>query len=542
MNQGGTGHMLFIPYFSAQNSAATMLSITNTDIQNGKVVKVRFRGAANSDDVLDFTIYMSPGDVWTGTISRDDATGFAKLTTTDTTCTRPTSWTRNADGSKSALFSDVRLPSYIAADARASHTREGYVEILNMADVPQLRLASGPTAAASGLPAVAGVNPLWTAIKHVNGVAPCTEATFVNANLTFANGFAATPQEAGSAYAAGLSAPTGQLMSSWTVMNQANLTAYSGAATAVRAEATVNGVNVNGYALMTFSPQYEAQTNLSPFGVQSYTADPLLRGLGVGTGAVAAFPTWWYDLPDMSSPMETAPIALGTRTTGISLPVIQARDLSNQLSKSQIINEYILTSDGVTMDTDWVISQPTRRYFAAVNYTGASNTAAIWWNRDIDDAAGATGQEVINGAAGATTTTSTSTARQFTGLDNRYNVLGLSSPFAGMGPYACLNGKVSAFNREEVALAGSGEGFSPPRQTVAAVYCGEVGVMQFGSGVLGAAVSVQNAGNMPGATGWAQYAPSLAGGLPLPIVGYAALYMRNDTTLGNFGGAMPHRW
>jgi hypothetical protein len=229
----------------------------------------------------------------------------------------------------------------------------------------------------------------------------------------------------------------------------------------------------------------------------------------------------------MSSPLETTPSAVGAATNGINLPIIQARDLSNQLSVPAIINEYILTSDGVAMDTDWVISQPTRRYFAAVNYTGASNTAAIWWNGDIDS--GRTGSTVV-----------LNNANPFTVADNRYRSLGLGTPFTGMGPYACLNGRISAFNREETQLAGSGEGFSPPRQVVAAAYCGEVGVMQFGSGVLGAAVSVQNAGTMPGTAGWAMYAPINAPALP--IVGYAALSVRNGDSLGNFGGALPHRW
>jgi len=46
------GDILLVPYFSAQGANATLLSIVNTDTVNGKAVKVRFRGAANSDDLL----------------------------------------------------------------------------------------------------------------------------------------------------------------------------------------------------------------------------------------------------------------------------------------------------------------------------------------------------------------------------------------------------------------------------------------------------------------------------------------------------------
>ncbi|NOJ99658.1 cell surface protein, partial [Corallococcus coralloides] len=64
--EGGVGHALLVPYFNAQNGNMTVLHVVNTDTSNGKAVKVRFRGALNSDDILDFQVFMSPGDVWTG--------------------------------------------------------------------------------------------------------------------------------------------------------------------------------------------------------------------------------------------------------------------------------------------------------------------------------------------------------------------------------------------------------------------------------------------------------------------------------------------
>jgi len=68
LNANGIGHQLVFPYFSAQGDNATLLSITNTDTVNGKLVKVRFRGAANSDDLFDFQVLLSPGDVWTAAV------------------------------------------------------------------------------------------------------------------------------------------------------------------------------------------------------------------------------------------------------------------------------------------------------------------------------------------------------------------------------------------------------------------------------------------------------------------------------------------
>ncbi len=69
-NPRGVGHILLVPYFSTQSANVTAINIVNTDTVRGKVIKVRFRGASNSDDVYDFQVFLSPGDVWTAGISQ----------------------------------------------------------------------------------------------------------------------------------------------------------------------------------------------------------------------------------------------------------------------------------------------------------------------------------------------------------------------------------------------------------------------------------------------------------------------------------------
>ena len=111
LTPGAVGHLLVTPYYSTQGTNGTLFNITNTDGKNGKAVKVRFRGAANSDDVLDFTVFLSPGDVWTASVT-NDASGRASISTDDKSCTIPdhSAWP--------ASFSDLRLPSYIDAAAK----------------------------------------------------------------------------------------------------------------------------------------------------------------------------------------------------------------------------------------------------------------------------------------------------------------------------------------------------------------------------------------------------------------------------------------
>jgi ABC-type glycerol-3-phosphate transport system substrate-binding protein len=75
----GIGHNLLVPYFNAQNGNMSVIHVVNTDTTNGKAVKVRFRGASNSDDILDFQVFLSPGDVWTAAVTANG--GVAQLST-----------------------------------------------------------------------------------------------------------------------------------------------------------------------------------------------------------------------------------------------------------------------------------------------------------------------------------------------------------------------------------------------------------------------------------------------------------------------------
>jgi len=74
-NNDGIGHNLIVPYYTAQGKNATAFTLTNTT-NVAKAVKIRFRGAENSDDVLDFQVFLSPFDVWTASVSQS-ATGEA---------------------------------------------------------------------------------------------------------------------------------------------------------------------------------------------------------------------------------------------------------------------------------------------------------------------------------------------------------------------------------------------------------------------------------------------------------------------------------
>lgn len=89
LNPDGVGQVLIYPYYTIENDLVTAISVVNTT-DEVKAVKVRFLEGRNSQEVLDFNLYMSPFDVWTGTVvPAADGTAAGRLVTRDTSCTVP---------------------------------------------------------------------------------------------------------------------------------------------------------------------------------------------------------------------------------------------------------------------------------------------------------------------------------------------------------------------------------------------------------------------------------------------------------------------
>jgi hypothetical protein len=514
LNPGGTGHELIVPYYSVQQGTGTSISIVNSDSTNGKAVKVRFRGAANSDDVLDFTVFLSPSDVWTASVS-EDANGLANLSTSDKSCTLPSvndGWIKDGQPQNAIPFGLVRFPSYMTTAQQNANTREGYIEILNMADIP-------PNNAAGSL---------YTAIKHVNGVPPCTQAPFNLLLDQITNVDAATLL---GTY--GLDTPTGGLYGSWAVINQTTLGQFSGADTAVRAvvpnPTPATTASKNGYTYVAYSPQRQLgfleHNNPGAGGVDSkidtVSADPLLRG------AVPAVQPQQYDVPDLSTPLIP---------TALQKPTQQAYNLSAALGKTVIENEYANDpsgAQGVPFSTDWVISQPTRRYFAVVDYAGSAATASIVTNINNDNGGDPAFAATFNNLVPGQTVAGT-------GLPYWASAGGARSTLqlrqGTNGPVAALGGAVTVYDREEGTT--SGAQFSPG---VSGVYNGEVATLTFGTSPLNASLTNTPSSGGP-AFGWAVFTPTVGLAGFIPVTGFAAEAGFNQTLNRGVGATLPFRW
>jgi hypothetical protein len=561
VNTDAIGHSLLYPYYNVQGENYTLFNLVNTDMANGKAVKVRFRGAENSDDVYDITVLLSPGDVWGAAITRDSA-NTAKLSTTDRTCTLP----QNVNQS----FVTARLSG---AGQTAASTLEGYIEVFNMADIPPTYI-SGANVGKS--------NDLYTAIKHVNGVPPgCTS--------TATNNLFSDPANSAAAENVGLSAPTTGLTGSWTIINGPAAAAWAGEPVAIEAREVDNGRP--GYGNIVFFPQSNAA--VLPANAALYTSDPILRG-GVpdNTVALSGTPTiaasvapLLFDFPDMSTPYlnnDIANLANGNATRR------QAYRLSRALAVTSVMNEF-LTGPTLLGKTDWTLSSPSRRYNVARKYSATA--ANVFTNFALDDANAAVtavpvpGGITINPSNFYTPGNTTTTFANANGGSTPYGVICVTgTTFAaggktntGLNPDNLISGQI--VDTEEGAIGASPNQFvvSPGSPTIQRSLCGEVSVVSFNAAPA-AGQSIYPTSTLNGQltrfditsvaqAGWARIAtPGLTVASPqglgvtaafatstrtgLPIIGHAFIQFTNNNaatggadarTVGNYDQTLKHR-
>ena len=88
LSRTGIGLALVYPFYTADNSQDTLLSVVNASA-TGKAVQVSFLEGYSGRHVLDLVVFLKAHDVWTASVSADAASGGAVLRTSDTSCTLP---------------------------------------------------------------------------------------------------------------------------------------------------------------------------------------------------------------------------------------------------------------------------------------------------------------------------------------------------------------------------------------------------------------------------------------------------------------------
>lgn len=158
--QDGLGSVLLYPYFTVRadgggNSTAyydTLISVVNTTT-SFKAVKVRFMEGKRSAEVLDFNLFMSPRDVWTGAVTR--TSDGARLVSSDRSCVVPT--TLFATDASNTLnhfknFIYAGTPSD-GGGTTLDRAREGHFEVIEMAEFTNTTATAAALHNSAGTPA-----------------------------------------------------------------------------------------------------------------------------------------------------------------------------------------------------------------------------------------------------------------------------------------------------------------------------------------------------------------------------------------------------
>lgn len=120
VNPDGLGDGLYYAYYNVRGNL-NLFNIINTDSVDGQKVRVVFRAGKDSQEVLDFSVCLSRGDVWTAYIL-DDGT-HARIFEVDLdTITAP---------AIPAAGQQFKVPTGLTAD----NTREGYFEVVGFSAI-----------------------------------------------------------------------------------------------------------------------------------------------------------------------------------------------------------------------------------------------------------------------------------------------------------------------------------------------------------------------------------------------------------------------
>jgi hypothetical protein len=318
LSTDGTGGVLIYPYYSVRNGFETYLSVVNTTVWT-KAVKVRFLEGMNSAEVLDFNLYLSPFDVWTGAVTATDV--GARLITGDNSCTTPIIGA--ARGGIDANFVNyyytgqvAGVPNRDAGPQGLDRTREGYIEVIDMGNI--VTAATG----GSGTSVVA-------AVKHNSAGVPANCGALQSNTFILVNG---------TDIVSPLTSPLGG----------ATVDGLAGAGYLVNSNAGLE-FGYDPVVLQNFSnvARWFTPGDVQPNLTQVAPADSyVFRGAG-GVGAVATNTAWVSAIDAVSSLFMAA----------------------------NIVNEYVLEPTTLSQ-TDWVITMPTKRQYVIAT-SGATLLSAV---------------------------------------------------------------------------------------------------------------------------------------------------------------------
>jgi hypothetical protein len=359
----GSGQALLYPYYNVNDGNVTFVSVTNTTAVP-KALKVRFREGTSSHAVFNFSLYLSPHDVWVAALYRSGDNVMLSVPS-DTSCTVPVAATL-----ANTPFNSTRIDAAYTGDI-PNRLSEGHLEIIEMAELRYTLNASD----------------IADAITHdqtTNPVAPvdCSVPATFNSAQQWAI------LDAGDVTANGVvqdfTAPGGGLIGNAAVFNPNSGIYFPYNATALRQYSEnpiwwpqnsqefqlITDVAGGGVAAITGGNDSNGNAHTNYFSADDDS--PLVNGNALN-----------FDLPDLSTPsvgevatgdaiasqfttddgsntpalMGDLTIKTGTFNGAVSMEDNKRDAVSASLMGNAIIGEYITSG---TYATDWVVTFPTR--------------------------------------------------------------------------------------------------------------------------------------------------------------------------------------
>ena len=321
LNPDGLGQALVYPYYTVNKGNQTLISVVNTT-NRVKAVKVRFLEGRNSKEVLDFNLYLSPFDVWTGAVFATGATGAASLTTGDTSCTVPRITGavpfRNFQytGANQDWVASGTAASLAALLGSIERTREGHLEMIEMG-----LLQTGTVS-----------TQLAEEATHTAGGIPLNCQALVNAWLPPTGGWVVNRL-------ANIDTPAGGLYGAGSIVDVANGTLHAYNADAIEGFYSNSAIPGN----LHFNPG---------------TVDPDLGDADNGGGLINV--NIFTGNGALTS--QTVPAGAKTRTTNLAYSYDA---VSLLYIHDAIYNEYV-TEAAVGATSEWVITYPTKEAYVDV--------------------------------------------------------------------------------------------------------------------------------------------------------------------------------
>ena len=172
INNDGTGEILVYPFYSAESGNSTNVNITNTT-ETAKAVKIRIIEGENSQEVLDFNVYMSAEDHFSFAITAT-ADGGGSLVTNDNTCTVPRLTLGEAVPFRNFLYVGDKGKDDPATEDKdesfdntsITRTATGYIEVIEMGQLIMTKANWDVKTDPDGSKTPDSISPMLAAITH----------------------------------------------------------------------------------------------------------------------------------------------------------------------------------------------------------------------------------------------------------------------------------------------------------------------------------------------------------------------------------------